>query len=124
MAKGKSKRHLPRDTTQVANVKLRQMPLTVIDPFSLDFSTPVMSQARISRPVDRRVFNPTRKVLTATGRNPFPIHFWLGRQPIDQKTMVCVRRKVRREVLLAKGYGGRNRLRRGPMKFVSKLRCK
>jgi len=59
-----------------------------------------------------------RLAKTATGNNLHRPH------PISKKFKVCKNRSIRKEVLFATGYGGRNNMKTARFTKNSKVRCK
>lgn len=93
----------------------------------VQFPTHYSLDARLYRP-NRRRFNPPRMV--SGGYAPFSYRQQKGYQThgrymfqMPRRTLVCVRRKQRREVIFATGRGGRNRARRYNRSVTSNISC-
>lgn len=82
----------------------------------------------------RRVPPPQRRVATLSGTraklapakvlNPYSYPSSLLRAVVPEKTWICVRRKIRKEVLFAAGVGGSKSPKRNPRHTEkSKIRC-
>lgn len=116
----KSKNRNTRARHAFANRRLSLRPLSTSRP-SLSFE-------------DRRTFHPdgllrsprvigtTFHSLTATPTRSRSVPFGVG-FVTPHKVLLCVRRKLRREVMFAKGGAGRRRMRKPNRNYYSDVRC-
>lgn len=124
MGKSKSRNSSSRNSrdvnNRIASPRLAFRPL--IRPITLNLSE------------DRRVFHPDRRMQNARSykssshrlevpnqyRNPFSPHVAFT---APRSVFICVRRKIRREVIFAKGGGGRRKMRHPRRSYYSDVRC-
>lgn len=115
-----------REASAFSNRRLHSVPVTLEDDYTLDSSR--LRALPLVLYEDRRLWNPSK--YTQPARSFFsPVHRLVvsgtpASRPRDRsglelfqvpwrvafgdkdRTMICVRRKIRREVMFAKGYGG------------------
>lgn len=104
----------------------------------LSFLNSFSHTSRISTPLqqisDRRIFHPDRLVRNAVSTLNAP-HALAVANPYSRKlssnvrfqnphkVLVCIRRKIRKQILFAKGGAGSRKMRRPTYNYYSSVRC-
>jgi len=107
---------LPLNTTRYVAVN----PLGISNPSPIVVASPTRSYV-VQRDAYDITPQPTpsnRVAKNATGNNLYRPH------PNTKKVTVCKSRAIRREVLFATGYGGRNNMKTARFTRNSKVKCK